>query len=96
VVAAPDASASSKARRKRKAQLAAAGAGAGADGGATAAAAAWINPKAQQRAYGEAWLAFLRVDLPADIYKKVLIKLHSDVIGAMTDPALMADFLTAR
>jgi hypothetical protein len=26
----------------------------------------------------------------------VLIKLHSDVIGAMTDPALLADFLTAR
>lgn len=68
MVAAADASASSKARRKRKAALAAAGGGGG--GGA---AAAWLNAKAQQRAYQEAWLAFLRLDLPSDIYKKVSV-----------------------
>ena len=68
MVAAGDASLSSKARRKRKAQLAADGGG---GGGGGAAAASWANPKLQQRAYGEAWLAFLRLDLPSDIYKKV-------------------------
>jgi hypothetical protein len=72
VVAAADTSASSKARRKRKAQLAAAAnTGGGAGAAAAAASAAWANPKAQQRAYQEAWLAFLRLDLPADIYRKV-------------------------
>jgi hypothetical protein len=74
VAAAADASASSKARRKRKAALAAAAEGAGAVAAAAAtaaAAAAWANPKVQQRAYGEAWLALLRLDLPDDIYKKV-------------------------
>jgi hypothetical protein len=72
VAAAADASASSKARRKRKAAAAAAAADGSAGAGAAAAApaAAWANPKAQQRAYQEAWLAFLRLDLPADIYRK--------------------------
>lgn len=97
VAAAADAAESAKARRKRKAaQLAAAN---GNSGGAAAAAApttaAWANAKAQQRAYGDAWLALLRLDLPGDIYKKVLLKLHSDVLAAMADPALLADFLTA-
>ena len=32
---------------------------------------------------------------PCPLAPQVLIKLHSDVIGAMTDPALLADFLTA-
>jgi hypothetical protein len=32
---------------------------------------AWVNRRLQQREYQAAWLAFLRTDLPSDIYKKV-------------------------
>lgn len=69
VKAAVDAAASAKIRRKRKQQEQQA-AEAGAAPAATA-AAAWANLKVQQRAYGDAWLALLRTDLPQDIYRKV-------------------------
>lgn len=65
--AAASGSVSAKARRKRKQQQeqqpTAAPAG--------AAAVAWANRRLQQREYQAAWLAFLRTDLPSDIYKKV-------------------------
>eukprot|EP00951_Prasinocladus_malaysianus_P025812 scaffold227233_cov33-Prasinocladus_malaysianus.AAC.1 len=46
-------------------------------------------------ARSEAWLAFLRMNLPQDIYKKVLIKIHTSLIPNITDPLLLSDFLTA-
>lgn len=54
---------SAKARRKRKQQEA--------EQPTAATAVAWANAKVQQRVFGDAWLAFLRTDLPADIYRKV-------------------------
>jgi U3 small nucleolar RNA-associated protein 19 len=68
VTAAADSSVSAKARRKRKQQQEDGSAAAAAP---TAATAAWANLKLQQRCYGDAWLAFLRTDLPHDIYRKV-------------------------
>ena len=68
VTAAVDAVESSKARRKRKQreqqQV---------SSSSEVRAAAWANAKVQQRAYGGAWLAFLCMDLPADIYRKVRV-----------------------
>ncbi|WIA11201.1 hypothetical protein OEZ85_011328 [Tetradesmus obliquus] len=92
VQAAGDSNASAKARRKRKQQQQEEpGAAAAAP---AAAAAAWANLKLQQRCYGDAWLAFLRTDLPHDIYRKVLLKLHSEVLPALVNPLLLSDFLS--
>lgn len=72
VTAAADAAVSAKARRKRKQQEAEQSAAAAADGGGSSSVAvAWVNAKVQQRVFGDAWLAFLRTDLPGDIYRKV-------------------------
>lgn len=65
--AAASGSVSAKARRKRKQQQQAADTSAA----GSAAAVAWANRRLQQREYQTAWLAFLRTDLPTDIYKKV-------------------------
>lgn len=65
--AAASGSVSAKARRKRKQQQQAADTSAA----GSAAAVAWANRRLQQREYQAAWLAFLRTDLPTDIYKKV-------------------------
>jgi hypothetical protein len=67
VAPAIDGGASAKARRKRKRDAAAAGAA----GIGAAQAAAWANAKVQKRAFSEAWMAFLQMELPGDIYKKV-------------------------
>ncbi len=73
VSAAADAAASAKARRKRKQRQAVAGAG--------AKAAAWANAKSQKRAFTAAWLALLRMDLPADIYRKACGPVEAGVGG---------------
>ena len=39
-------------------------------------------------------MAFLRLDLPDDIYKRVLTRLHDIVIPAVFNPLLLSDFLT--
>lgn len=54
----------------------------------------WANVKLCQRAYSEAWMSFLRVDLPDDVYKKILTRIHDLVIPNLTSPLLLADFLT--
>lgn len=66
--AAASGSVSAKARRKRKQQQQQVGPPGAA---AAAAAVAWASRRLQQREYQAAWLAFLRTDLPSDIYKKV-------------------------
>jgi len=69
---------SSKARRKRKQQQqqqpAAAAAGA-------PAAVSWANRRLQQKEFQSAWLAFLRTDLPSDIYKKVRTGQPIEAVG---------------
>jgi hypothetical protein len=71
VTAAADQTLSSKARRKRKQQQQQQGTGGSSSSSKLPVAVAWMNPKMQQRAFGDAWLSFLRMGLPDDIYKKV-------------------------
>lgn len=56
--------------------------------------AKWANSKFSHRAYSDAWMAFLRLDLPDDAYRKALARLHDLVIPNLTSPLLLADFLT--
>ena len=42
----------------------------------------------------DAWLAFLRLPLPAATFKRVLLRLHTTVLPALPNPLLVADFLT--
>ena len=81
---------SSKARRKRKVQELQAGRAAA----AAEQQASWANAKTQKRMFSEAWGAFLQTAVPDDIYRKVLLRLHSAVIPNMSNPVLLAEFLT--
>ncbi len=67
MAAANDSAASAKARRKRKQQQQQQQQ----QGSGALLTAAWANAKVQRRALSEAWLAFLRMDLPADVLRKV-------------------------
>ncbi|KNC75668.1 hypothetical protein SARC_11813 [Sphaeroforma arctica JP610] len=40
------------------------------------------------------WRALLRRALPLDVYKRVLLKLHTDIMPHMSNPRLLIDFLT--
>ena len=42
----------------------------------------------------DAWLGLLRLPLPSDLLKKVLVQLHSTVIPHIPNPLLLSDFLT--
>ncbi|KAL6782389.1 hypothetical protein ACKKBG_A06605 [Auxenochlorella protothecoides x Auxenochlorella symbiontica] len=53
----------------------------------------WASDKLQQRAYSEAWLAFLRLPLPADIHDRVLEALPDRVMPGLSNPLLLCDFL---
>ncbi|XP_043712977.1 protein NUCLEOLAR COMPLEX ASSOCIATED 4 isoform X2 [Telopea speciosissima] len=44
--------------------------------------------------FTKAWLSFLRLPLPLDVYKEVLISLHQAVIPHMSNPVMLCDFLT--
>ncbi|VAH51787.1 unnamed protein product [Triticum turgidum subsp. durum] len=44
--------------------------------------------------FTKAWLAFLKLPLPLDVYKEVLATLHQNVIPSMSNPAILCDFLT--
>lgn len=44
--------------------------------------------------FSEAWLAFLRLPLPAALHKKVLLTLHSEVMAHLLEPRLLIDYLT--
>eukprot|EP00898_Chlorokybus_atmophyticus_P007651 jgi/Chlat1/7888/Chrsp66S07315 len=54
----------------------------------------WQNPSRIKQERSEAWLQFLRLPFPLDVYKKVLTKMHTDVIPHITNPVLLSDFLT--
>lgn len=55
----------------------------------------WMTWDHQHRAYGDTWLAVLKLRLPADLYRKVLIRMPDLVIPAAPNPLLLADFLSA-
>ncbi|KAJ3277638.1 Nucleolar complex protein 4, partial [Blyttiomyces sp. JEL0837] len=46
-----------------------------------------------RRAFDESWLALLRMKLTMDVYKKVLLILHTKVIPFMSEPTKLIDFL---
>lgn len=50
----------------------------------------------QKRALGDAWIALLRLPLPADVQRRVLLALPVRILPLMVDkqPLLLADFLT--
>lgn len=43
----------------------------------------------------EAWLGLLRLPLPSDLLKKVLVQLHSKVMPSLANPLLLSDFLSS-
>ncbi|PSS08232.1 Nucleolar complex protein [Actinidia chinensis var. chinensis] len=44
--------------------------------------------------FTKAWASFLRLPLPLDVYKEVLVTLHEAVIPHFSNPILLCDFLT--
>ncbi|KAL1333529.1 hypothetical protein HN51_062358 [Arachis hypogaea] len=44
--------------------------------------------------FTQAWLSFLRLPLPLDVYKEVLVNLHQVVIPHLSNPVMLCDFLT--
>ncbi|KAK3205704.1 hypothetical protein Dsin_019750 [Dipteronia sinensis] len=44
--------------------------------------------------FTKAWIAFLRLPLPMDIYKEVLVIMHQAVIPFLSNPLMLCDFLT--
>ena len=52
----------------------------------------WTEGARHRRAFSDAWLALLRADFPEDIYRKILMRLHVDVMPHMVNPQLLSDF----
>ncbi|KAG9442560.1 hypothetical protein H6P81_018414 [Aristolochia fimbriata] len=44
--------------------------------------------------FSKAWMSFLKLPLPLDVYKEVLANLHQMVIPNMSNPVILCDFLT--
>ncbi|OIS98166.1 PREDICTED: nucleolar complex protein 4 homolog [Nicotiana attenuata] len=44
--------------------------------------------------FTKAWISFLRLPLPIDVYKEVLVNLHQVVIPYLSNPLMLCDFLT--
>ncbi|PON89903.1 Nucleolar complex protein [Trema orientale] len=44
--------------------------------------------------FTKAWISFLRLPLPLDVYKEVLVNLHQAVIPYLSNPVMLCDFLT--
>ncbi|KAK9756306.1 hypothetical protein RND81_01G088000 [Saponaria officinalis] len=44
--------------------------------------------------FTKAWMTFLRLPLPLEVYKEVLVNMHQTVIPFLSNPAMLCDFLT--
>ncbi|XP_057805887.1 protein NUCLEOLAR COMPLEX ASSOCIATED 4 isoform X2 [Salvia miltiorrhiza] len=44
--------------------------------------------------FTKAWISFLSLPLPLDVYKEVLVTLHQSVISHLSNPIMLCDFLT--
>uniref|UniRef100_J3M0S6 CCAAT-binding factor domain-containing protein n=1 Tax=Oryza brachyantha TaxID=4533 RepID=J3M0S6_ORYBR len=55
--------------------------------------ATYINKKLKSK-LTKAWISFLKLPLPLDVYKEVLATIHQNVIPSMSNPAILCDFLT--
>ena len=52
----------------------------------------WADGKRHRKSFQEAWLALLRQPFPNDVYRKVLLGLHKNVVPHMPNPVLLSDF----
>ncbi|KAF0894507.1 hypothetical protein E2562_039433 [Oryza meyeriana var. granulata] len=55
--------------------------------------ATYINKKLKSM-FSKAWISFLKLPLPLDVYKEVLATIHQNIIPSMSNPAILCDFLT--
>ncbi|XP_071731883.1 protein NUCLEOLAR COMPLEX ASSOCIATED 4 [Rutidosis leptorrhynchoides] len=53
-----------------------------------------IISKKMKLKFSKAWMSFLTLPLPVDVYKEVLVTLHQAVIPYLSNPILLCDFLT--
>lgn len=53
-----------------------------------------IISKKMKLKFSKAWMSFLTLPLPIDVYKEVLVTLHQAVIPYLSNPILLCDFLT--
>lgn len=53
-----------------------------------------ISAKRMRSKMSKAWMSFLKLPLPVEVYKKVLANLHKTVVPYLTNPILLSDFLT--
>ncbi|KAH9608980.1 hypothetical protein KSS87_020933 [Heliosperma pusillum] len=44
--------------------------------------------------FTKAWMTFLRLPLPLEVFKEVLVNMHQTVIPFLSNPAMLCDFLT--
>ncbi|KAJ8511979.1 hypothetical protein OPV22_002413 [Ensete ventricosum] len=44
--------------------------------------------------FAKAWISFLKLPLPVDVYKEVLASLHQTIIPYLANPSILCDFLT--
>lgn len=54
----------------------------------------WSSRKLRQKAMSDAWIEFLKLNIPFDCYRSLLTKLHDTIIPALIKPILLSDFLT--
>ncbi|XP_062081525.1 protein NUCLEOLAR COMPLEX ASSOCIATED 4 [Humulus lupulus] len=52
------------------------------------------SAKKMKLKFTKAWISFLRLPLPLDVYKEVLVNLHQAVIPYLSNPVILCDFLT--
>ncbi|KAL8549552.1 hypothetical protein ACS0TY_008402 [Phlomoides rotata] len=50
--------------------------------------------KKMKQKFTKAWISFLRLPLPLDVYKEILVTLHQAVIPYLSNPIMLSDFLT--
>ncbi|KAI8919036.1 CBF/Mak21 family-domain-containing protein [Powellomyces hirtus] len=55
---------------------------------------AWTSAKEHRRTFSDAWLAFLRQPMSADMHKRLLLAMHKKIIPYLLKPTLLIDFLT--
>eukprot|EP00040_Diaphanoeca_grandis_P044043 m.11106 g.11106 ORF g.11106 m.11106 type:complete len:576 (-) comp8659_c0_seq1:120-1847(-) len=51
------------------------------------------KPSTYKRSFSDCWLAFLKVKLPMDIFRHVLLRITDDIIPSLSEPKLLIDFL---
>ncbi|KAJ3233208.1 Nucleolar complex protein 4 [Chytriomyces hyalinus] len=49
---------------------------------------------AHRKAFTDCWLAYLKIEMSMEVYKKILLVMHKTIIPRMTQPTLLIDFLT--